>query len=118
MSVRIAIAQCAPALGAVKRNLDMHLKWIARAKAAGSPRSKTRVGSPRSGRILNDAHAALFRLTNRVRFRQVRGKTVDGSEHIEKGRQHFAGAADAGRIAGEKDAAEFELRVQGVARGE
>ena len=36
MSVRIAIAQCAPALGAVKRNLDMHMKWIARAKAAGA----------------------------------------------------------------------------------
>ena len=36
MSIRIAIAQCAPALGAVKRNLDMHEKWIARAKAAGA----------------------------------------------------------------------------------
>ncbi len=36
MSVRIAIAQCAPALGAVKRNLDMHEKWIARAKEAGA----------------------------------------------------------------------------------
>ena len=36
MSIRIAIAQCAPALGAVKRNLDMHDKWIARAKAAGA----------------------------------------------------------------------------------
>src|SRR3954469_15498651 len=36
LSVRIAIAQCAPALGAVKRNLDMHEKWIARAKAAGA----------------------------------------------------------------------------------
>jgi predicted amidohydrolase len=34
VSIRIAIAQCAPALGAVKRNLDMHQKWIARAKAA------------------------------------------------------------------------------------
>ena len=36
MSIRIAIAQCAPALGAVKRNLDMHEKWIARARAAGA----------------------------------------------------------------------------------
>ena len=34
MSVRIAIAQCAPALGAVKRNLDMHREWIARAREA------------------------------------------------------------------------------------
>jgi len=36
VSIRIAIAQCAPALGAVKRNLDMHQKWIARARAAGA----------------------------------------------------------------------------------
>jgi predicted amidohydrolase len=36
LSIRIAIAQCAPALGAVKRNLDMHDKWIARARAAGA----------------------------------------------------------------------------------
>ena len=36
MSIRIAIAQCAPALGAVKRNVDMHRSWIARAKAAGA----------------------------------------------------------------------------------
>ena len=36
MSIRIAIAQCAPALGAVKRNLEMHEKWIARARAAGA----------------------------------------------------------------------------------
>jgi NAD+ synthase (glutamine-hydrolysing) len=36
VSIRIAIAQCAPALGAVKRNLDMHEKWIARARAAGA----------------------------------------------------------------------------------
>ncbi len=36
MSIRVAIAQCAPALGAVKRNLDMHEKWIARARAAGA----------------------------------------------------------------------------------
>jgi predicted amidohydrolase len=34
--VRIAIAQCAPALGAMKRNLDMHREWIARARAAGA----------------------------------------------------------------------------------
>jgi len=36
LSIRIAIAQCAPALGAVKRNLDMHDKGIARARAAGA----------------------------------------------------------------------------------
>jgi len=36
LSIRIAIAQCAPALGAVRRNLDMHEKWIARARAAGA----------------------------------------------------------------------------------
>jgi len=36
LSIRIAIAQCAPALGAVQRNLDMHDKWIARARAAGA----------------------------------------------------------------------------------
>jgi predicted amidohydrolase len=30
---RIAIAQCAPALGAFKRNVAMHQEWIARAKA-------------------------------------------------------------------------------------
>jgi predicted amidohydrolase len=30
---RIAIAQCAPALGAFKRNVTMHREWIARAKA-------------------------------------------------------------------------------------
>ena len=30
---RIAIAQCAPALGAFKRNVTMHQEWIARAKA-------------------------------------------------------------------------------------
>jgi predicted amidohydrolase len=34
--MRIAIAQCAPALGAVKRNLAMHREWIARAKAGGA----------------------------------------------------------------------------------
>jgi len=30
---RIAVAQCAPALGAFKRNVAMHQEWIARAKA-------------------------------------------------------------------------------------
>jgi predicted amidohydrolase len=34
--VRIAIAQCAPALGAMKRNLEMHREWIAKARAAGA----------------------------------------------------------------------------------
>jgi predicted amidohydrolase len=32
--VKIAIAQCAPALGAMKRNLEMHRDWIGRARAA------------------------------------------------------------------------------------
>ena len=36
MSIRIAIAQCAPALGAVKRNMEMHQKWISRARSAGA----------------------------------------------------------------------------------
>ena len=36
MTVRIAIAQCAPALGAVKRNLEMHRAWIGRARDAGA----------------------------------------------------------------------------------
>ena len=36
MSLRIAVAQCSPALGAVKRNLDMHRTWIARAREAGA----------------------------------------------------------------------------------
>src|SRR5256712_5417433 len=36
LSIRIAIAQCEPAIGAVKRNLDRHEKWIARARAAGA----------------------------------------------------------------------------------
>jgi len=31
---RVAIAQCAPALGAFKRNLQMHAEWIGRARAA------------------------------------------------------------------------------------
>ena len=34
--MRIAIAQCAPALGAVKRNVEMHHEWIAKAKAGGA----------------------------------------------------------------------------------
>jgi predicted amidohydrolase len=34
MTVRIAIAQCAPALGAFKRNVQLHLEWIDRARAA------------------------------------------------------------------------------------
>jgi len=34
--VKIAIAQCAPALGAMKRNLDMHREWIAKAQATGA----------------------------------------------------------------------------------
>src|SRR4051812_1527708 len=33
---RIAIAQCAPALGAFKRNVAMHQEWTARAQAAGA----------------------------------------------------------------------------------
>src|SRR5712692_12049138 len=36
LSVRIAIAQCSPALGAVRRNLEMHASWIARAREAGA----------------------------------------------------------------------------------
>lgn len=34
--MRIAIAQCAPALGAVKRNLELHREWIAKARAGGA----------------------------------------------------------------------------------
>ncbi len=34
--MKIAIAQCAPALGAVKRNLEMHREWIAKATAGGA----------------------------------------------------------------------------------
>lgn len=34
--MRIAIAQCAPALGAVKRNLEMHREWIAKARSGGA----------------------------------------------------------------------------------
>jgi len=33
---KIAIAQCAPALGAFKRNVAMHEDWIAKARAAGA----------------------------------------------------------------------------------
>ncbi|MBM4434522.1 MAG: carbon-nitrogen hydrolase [Chloroflexi bacterium] len=36
MSVRIALAQCAPALGAFKRNVAMHLEAIERARAGGA----------------------------------------------------------------------------------
>src|SRR5439155_446249 len=36
LSVRIAVAQCSPALGAVRRNLEMHASWIARAREAGA----------------------------------------------------------------------------------
>ena len=36
MSVRVAIAQCAPALGAFKRNVAMHEEWIGRAHSAGA----------------------------------------------------------------------------------
>jgi len=35
-TVRIAIAQCAPALGAFGRNLELHDAWIGRARAAGA----------------------------------------------------------------------------------
>ena len=34
--VRIALAQCAPALGAMRRNVAMHQEWIAKARAAGA----------------------------------------------------------------------------------
>ena len=34
--MKIAIAQCAPALGAVKRNLEMHRDWISKAKGSGA----------------------------------------------------------------------------------
>ena len=34
--MKIAIAQCAPALGAMQRNLEMHRDWIAKARAAGA----------------------------------------------------------------------------------
>jgi NAD+ synthase (glutamine-hydrolysing) len=34
LTVRVAIAQCAPALGAFKRNVAMHEEWIGRAQSA------------------------------------------------------------------------------------
>jgi NAD+ synthase (glutamine-hydrolysing) len=34
--VRIAVAQCSPALGAMKKNVVMHQDWIAKARAAGA----------------------------------------------------------------------------------
>ncbi|MBA3376074.1 MAG: acyltransferase, partial [Actinobacteria bacterium] len=34
--VRIAVAQCAPALGAFGRNLDMHERWIEQARGAAA----------------------------------------------------------------------------------
>lgn len=36
MTVRIAIAQCAPALGAFKRNVALHAEWIERARKGGA----------------------------------------------------------------------------------
>ncbi|HEY6957439.1 MAG TPA: nitrilase-related carbon-nitrogen hydrolase [Candidatus Limnocylindria bacterium] len=36
MTVRIAVAQCAPALGAFKRNVALHAEWIDRARKAGA----------------------------------------------------------------------------------
>ena len=35
-TLRIAVAQCSPALGAVRRNIEMHREWIDRARAAGA----------------------------------------------------------------------------------
>ncbi len=35
-AVRVAVAQCAPALGAVERNLAMHDEWVRRAKQAAA----------------------------------------------------------------------------------
>jgi NAD+ synthase (glutamine-hydrolysing) len=35
-AVRVAVAQCAPALGAVARNVAMHREWASRAKAGGA----------------------------------------------------------------------------------
>jgi predicted amidohydrolase len=34
--VKIAIAQCAPALGALQRNIEMHRDWITKAKGGGA----------------------------------------------------------------------------------
>ena len=36
MTVRIAIAQCAPALGAFKRNVALNAEWIERARKGGA----------------------------------------------------------------------------------
>lgn len=36
MTVRIAIAQCAPALGAFRRNVALHEEWVARARSGGA----------------------------------------------------------------------------------
>jgi NAD+ synthase (glutamine-hydrolysing) len=36
VTVRIALAQCAPALGAFRRNVAMHQEWIAKAHGAGA----------------------------------------------------------------------------------
>lgn len=36
MTVRIALAQCAPALGAFRRNVALHEDWIARARTGGA----------------------------------------------------------------------------------
>ncbi len=36
MTVRIAVAQCSPALGALKRNVQMHLENVERARSAGA----------------------------------------------------------------------------------
>ena len=36
MTVRIAVAQCAPALGAFQRNVQMHLETIDRARSGGA----------------------------------------------------------------------------------
>lgn len=36
MTLRIAVAQCAPALGAFKRNVALHTEWIERARTGGA----------------------------------------------------------------------------------
>lgn len=36
MTVRVAVAQCAPALGALERNVAMHRDWVARARSEGA----------------------------------------------------------------------------------
>ena len=43
--MKIAIAQCAPALGAMKRNLEMHREWIAKAQATGASLVRPRLRS-------------------------------------------------------------------------